>query len=380
MKREENYTVLMAVGLVLTIIAILAFAVYSFGESSRLVKAAEEFSAERVSLGSEIYQAQCVTCHGAQGEGGVGFVLNSKTLLNNTPDEVFFSLIRSGVPNTQMPAWSVDFGGPLTDEDVRNVVAFIRAWEPTAPVIEPVTFEPSPERGAVLFATTCSICHGENGKGGKEAPAINDAARLANLDANWYRQVIKNGRPAKGMPTWGTVLAPAQVDDLVALIDSWREGKTVQASFDITELLNAAIFSLQNEDAASAKLQISRAKMVAPVSAAEILSNAEAQLEADDPTGALKTLEILQAQWPMGDPANGSVIYSERCAVCHGTEGQGGVGKVLKPNEYIQGQKNADLIAFLLVGRPGTAMAGFKGRLADNELADVVTFLRSWQP
>ena len=42
---------------------------------------------------------------------------------------------------TQMPAWSVAYGGPLTDQDVRHVVAFIRSWEPTAPVIEPAVFD-----------------------------------------------------------------------------------------------------------------------------------------------------------------------------------------------------------------------------------------------
>ena len=101
---------------------------------------------------------------------GVGTALNNKSLLKNTFDEVFFSVIRSGVPSTQMPAWSVDFGGPLTDEDIRSVVAFIRAWEPNAPEIEPVVFEPSPERGAMLFATTCEVCHGENGLGQKMNP------------------------------------------------------------------------------------------------------------------------------------------------------------------------------------------------------------------
>lgn len=380
MKREENYTLLMVVGLVLTLAAIFAFAVYSLSESTRLAKASNGFSQERVSLGKNIYDSQCVTCHGAQGEGGVGFVLNSKTLLNNTPDNVFFSLVRSGVPNTQMPAWSVEFGGPLTDEDVRNVVAYIRSWEPTAPVVEPVVIKPSPERGAVLFASTCAICHGDNGKGGKNAPAINDLSRLEKLDANWYRQVIKNGRPAKGMPTWGTVLSPAQIDDLVALIDSWRQGKTVHGSFDITESVNSAIFSLQNNDPGSALIQVQQAISVAPATAAEILSNAEAQLNANDQAGALKTLEYLQSQWPIGDAVKGQDIFQQKCSVCHGAEGQGGVGKVLKPNQFIQSQTNADLVAFLLVGRPGTAMAGFKGRLTESELADVVTFLRTWQP
>ena len=394
MKREEDYTPHMVAGLALTLAAIILLSLYMLapeldtspfkldflGEKGRLELASEEFEKERISRGQKIYQAQCVSCHGTEGEGGVGPALNNKTVLKNTQDEIFFSVIRSGVPSTQMPAWSVDYGGPLTDEDVRDTVAFIRAWEPTAPEILPVVIEPSAERGALLFANTCAVCHGENGAGTEKAPAINDSQRLAGLDNEWYRSVIKNGRPAKGMPTWGTVLNPAQVDDLVALVDSWRQGRAVTAAFDITELLNAAVYSLENQDAGSALLQVSRAQLVAPPVAAEILDSADVQLKAGDTAGALATLKLLQDQWPVGDTVSGQALYAKRCAPCHGPEGLGGVGLALKPNEFIQGLKNAEMIEFLKVGRPGTAMASFKGRLTDAELADIVTFLRTWQP
>ena len=51
----------------------------------------------------------------------------------------------------------------------------------------------------------------------------------------------------------------------------------------------------------------------------------------------------------------------------------------MNPNEYIQATNSADLVKFLQDGRPGTAMAGFKGRLTDEQLADVIAFLRLWQ-
>ena len=381
MKNEPNYEKLMIMGLILTILAIAGFTVYWLQDSTRLVKAAQELERERTSAGAKIYQAQCVSCHGAQGEGGLGFVLNSKQLLKNTPDEVFFSLIRSGVPNTKMPAWSIEFGGPLTDEDIHNVVAFIRAWEPNAPDIQPVVFTPSPERGAVLFNSTCALCHGEDGKGNQTgAPAINNVDRLSQLDNAWYTDVIKNGRPAKGMPTWGTVLSPDQIQDVVALIDSWRKGITVKASFDINEEINAAIFSLENNDPGSSLIHVQRGISVAPEMAAEILRNVEVQLNASDQAGALTNLKYLQENWPIGDPTVGETLYGKKCAVCHGAQGQGGVGLKLKPSEFVQQNTNADLVKFVLAGRTGTAMAGFKGRLTETELADIVAFLRTWQP
>ncbi|MCB9419813.1 MAG: c-type cytochrome [Ardenticatenaceae bacterium] len=377
--KKENYDRYMIIGLVLTLLVLGGLIFYWLGENTRLAKASETFADERVNRGREIYMNQCVSCHGAQGEGGVGFALNDRNLLKNTLDAVFFSIIRSGVPNTQMPAWSVDYGGPLTDEDVRDVVAFIRAWEPTAPEIQPVVFEPDAGRGALLFASTCSLCHGENGMGSDKAPALNDPARLAALQDDWYRDVIKNGRPAKGMPTWGTVLSPEQIEDILALIDAWREGTVVEPEFSVTDLLTSAIFSLQNDDSASAAIQVDRALTVAQGPGAEVLRNAAVQLSNGDSTGALATLEALSAQWPIGDSAAGGEIYSTYCLPCHGAQGEGGIGKQLNPNEFVASNTTPDLVQFILDGREGTAMAGFDGRLDEAQIADVIAFLRLWQ-
>ena len=182
---REDYRTYLQIGLALTVLLVVGFAYYSFNEGARLVNAAENFNEERVARGEQIYQAQCVACHGADGQGGTGPVLNSSQLLKSTQDSVFFSLIRSGVPNTQMPAWSVDFGGLLTDEDVRDLVAFMRAWEPSAPEIDSTVYLPDPQNGALLFSNTCEICHGEYGSGTDQAPRINYPARLASLSDEW---------------------------------------------------------------------------------------------------------------------------------------------------------------------------------------------------
>jgi mono/diheme cytochrome c family protein len=383
MLREENYNRYLIAGLILTLLILAGLSVYIFTENSRLEAAAATFESDRIQHGREIYIEQCASCHGSQGEGGVGTVLNNKTLLKNTFDEVFFSVIRSGVPSTQMPAWSVDFGGPLTDEDIRSVVAFIRAWEPTAPEIEPEVLKPSPTRGALLFETTCAVCHGSEGIGGEIGPDVNEPGRLAEQDDDWYRGVIRHGRPAKGMPTWGTVLSPEQIEDLIALIGEWREGRDVAAEFSVTQLLESAIYSLKGGDPESAAIQVSRASSIADGIGAELLSNATTQLTAGDNAGALETLDILYQQWPVGDPEMGAESYASSCRACHGVNGEGGGGGAfppLNPNDYIQSTSNAEMVAFLLKGRPGTAMAGFDGRLTESELANITAFLRLWQP
>ena len=379
-ERKEDYTRQIVIGLVITLLVIVGLTIYALSEPERLAQAQEEFIAYRVERGDEVYQEQCASCHGAQGEGGVGPALNDRDLLKSTHDDVFFSLVRSGVPGTQMPAWSVGFGGPLTDEDVRDVVAFMRAWEPTAPVIEEILLEPEPSRGALLFSSTCEVCHGENGRGTDDAPAINDPERLSSLDDDWYRGVIRNGRPAKGMPTWGTVLSPVQIEDLVALIGAWREGAEVQPDFSVTALLDSAIYSLEQGDVASALLQVNRAMTVAQGAGLELLRNVTSQLAGGDEAGALASLVAIRDQWPIGDATVGAAVYSTYCSPCHGPQGEGGVGPALQPSDYIHSQNNPDLEEFIRTGRPGTAMAGFADRLADSEIADLIAFLRLWQP
>jgi mono/diheme cytochrome c family protein len=381
MLRKENYDHLLILGLALSLLTLFGFASYIMFEDARIAEAADVLAEERVDHGREIFNEQCSSCHGSSGEGGVGTALNNKTLLQGTPNEIFFSVIRSGVPSTQMPAWSVDYGGPLTDQDILNVVAYLRSWEPTAPVLEPEVFEPSAEEGAILFETTCAICHGKNGVGTEDAPAINNIERLTSLDNDWYRNTIRVGRPAKGMPTWGTVLSPNQIEHLIALLDSWREGIDVVAPFNITDLINDAIFSLEQDDPESAMLQINRALGLMPEGPGkEIMRNADAQLGLGDTDGALATLTILRDQWPIGDPVNGATLYNTYCQPCHGANGEGGVGAQLQPNEFIQANTTADLVAFIQQGRQGTAMAGFSTRLTEQEIADIVAHLRTWQP
>jgi mono/diheme cytochrome c family protein len=278
-----------------------------------------------------------------------------------------------------MPAWSVDFGGPLTDEDIRDTVALMRSWEDSAPEIEPVVFVADDTRGALLFANTCAVCHGENGLGLADAPAINDPQRLQSFSDDWYRDVIRNGRPAKGMPTWGTVLSPNQIEDLLALVDAWREGNEVLPDFEVSNLLDAAIFSLTNDDPQSASLQVDRAIQASSGISAETMRNAQSQIKQGDLAGALATVQALRENWPLGDPVNGGDLYTMHCLACHGAQGEGGIGTALKPNVFVQGLDNTALVQFLAEGRVGTAMAGFADRLTDQELADLVAWLRQWQ-
>jgi len=223
MRVKENYLPHLTLAFGLTLAILDSFQLYLFREPARVAGDLRRDEAQAVQAGQTLFAKNCAPCHGSAGEGDVGPSLNDKQFLNTTSDDVIFSLISSGVPGTEMPAWNQAHGGPLTDEDIRQLVAFLRAWEPTAPDRRATPPVGDPTRGAQIFSSVCAICHGVNGQGTDRAPALNDPLLLNQFDNAWFRDTIMQGRPAQGMPTWGTVLSPEQVTDVIALFDQWRK-------------------------------------------------------------------------------------------------------------------------------------------------------------
>lgn len=86
-----------------------------------------------------------------------------------------------------------------------------------------------------------------------------------------------------------------------------------------------------------------------------------------------------------GDAAKGRELFVQNCARCHGPAGQG----ALQTSAFVAGRSDAELIAFLQIGRPptdplnttGVAMPprGGNPALTDEQLADIVAYIRSLQ-
>jgi len=86
-------------------------------------------------LGSQVFGTNCSGCHGKNAIGGSAPVLNSQQFLKATSDAQIANLVASGVPGTEMPAWSLAFSGPLTDDQILQVVTYLRSLEPKAPSV-----------------------------------------------------------------------------------------------------------------------------------------------------------------------------------------------------------------------------------------------------
>jgi mono/diheme cytochrome c family protein len=200
-----------------------------------------------------LYQTRCAGCHGADGKLGPAPPLNDPIFLAIVPDAGLLRVIREGRTVTPgqkspMPAFARDKGGPLTGEQVKVLAEGIKKrWGPSASGSPPPYVSPTggkggdDKKGLHLFARACARCHGSTGQGEKDGQplrggAINDQAFLALISDQALRRFIITGRPDRGMPAYdGTdhrprdfrALTSEEIDDLVALLRSWREGLEV---------------------------------------------------------------------------------------------------------------------------------------------------------
>jgi len=125
----------LAFGLVFMAVLIVAFPLYRLREPTLRAdaKASQQRSYEKT--GGELFATNCAACHGAQGTGGIAPTLNAKEFLSTTTDDQMAMLITGGVSGSSMSAWSLDYGGPFTDEQIRQLVTYLRTLEPNAPSV-----------------------------------------------------------------------------------------------------------------------------------------------------------------------------------------------------------------------------------------------------
>jgi mono/diheme cytochrome c family protein len=86
-----------------------------------------------------------------------------------------------------------------------------------------------------------------------------------------------------------------------------------------------------------------------------------------------------------GDPGKGKAIYERQCGLCHGAQGKGdgAASQMMKPpaadltGSKVKDKPDAELFQTIQNGRPPTAMPAFKGQLSDQQIHDVVAYIRS---
>lgn len=145
--------------LAVTIVAlfVIGYYFYELGlpgglSQSRLTTQAEAQQVTSIERGYNIYQANCAQCHGVNGEGGKGPILNrqDKLFAHLSPEYIRTMLqvggrYACGNPNSIMPVWSNTGNppGPLNYKQIEDLINFLRAEKGTTyRVLDPSLFEP----------------------------------------------------------------------------------------------------------------------------------------------------------------------------------------------------------------------------------------------
>lgn len=187
------------------------------------------------SIGLDVLYAQnCAGCHGAGGTGGAARGLTDPVFLRIADEGAIREVVAHGVPRTAMPAFAKAAGGALADDQIDEIVRGLRAGRvelesTSAPDPPPysVSAAGDPTRGGVAFATFCSRCHGDDGRGGPSASSIVDEAYLALVSDQSLRTTVIAGRPDLGAPDWrgnvpGRPMSAQDVSDVVAWLAAKR--------------------------------------------------------------------------------------------------------------------------------------------------------------
>ena len=202
---------------ILVLLSFLSFA--SLGACKKT-----EPSPAKLTRGAELYGRMCAVCHGKNGEGYKADQaprLAHPDFQASVSDEQLREAIKNGRSGTTMSAWAKDRAGPLSPEDIEEVIKFLRTWRTSAKVaLDERPLGGDVARAEVLFARECVRCHGARGVGGPNVHIGNP--QLLQLASNGYlRYAIKNGRPGTLMPSFSQTLGDAGVEDLTSLLRTW---------------------------------------------------------------------------------------------------------------------------------------------------------------
>jgi len=117
-----------------------------------------------------------------------------------------------------MAAFGKSQGGPLEEDQIRNLVRYVQSLNYLRP--DSPALPGDVRRGAALYGTHCAACHGPRGEG-KAGPSLSNPYFLISASDSFLTYAIKYGRPDTPMKSFLGELSEQQITDVVAVIRSW---------------------------------------------------------------------------------------------------------------------------------------------------------------
>lgn len=186
-----------------TVFAVLALSV----SIARVPALAQHETAADLLDGERAYRNTCANCHGPDGDVITGIDLARGQFRRSMSDEDLVRIIRTGIPNTPMPASN------MTAEQASKIVAYLRSRAAAARA-GAVTGDAGRGRGIFVGKGGCAGCHRVASDGSGIGPdltrigAVRGALELerslvdpaAEVQANnrFYRVVMRDGTAVTG--------------------------------------------------------------------------------------------------------------------------------------------------------------------------------------
>ncbi|MFC1996785.1 c-type cytochrome [Chloroflexota bacterium] len=187
----------------------------------------ESASGTSLDIGQDLYANNCIACHGDFGEGGpnparrddVIAPISTAEYLKTRDDHTLRSIVAQGQPNFGMSPFGSSFGGPLDDEQIDAIVAFMRSWEADPPVELPPEVDTSSVKLSAdeVYLQLCAQCHGQDGLG-LVGPSLRDPDFRSQNTAQDIFETISNGHEATPMIRWGDLLSGGTIEELTNFI------------------------------------------------------------------------------------------------------------------------------------------------------------------
>jgi cytochrome c oxidase cbb3-type subunit 3 len=186
------------------------------------------------------FRTNCALCHGLGAHGGGrGPDLTRAQEKHVHSDAEMFQVISNGIPGTAMPANGTNGQGVgMTDEEIWQIIAYIRSVEVKAPSKS----AGSAAHGKELFYgdANCSLCHMVEGKGGRVGPELTSVGGSRTPES-----IVDSVRNPSRRLAWGLTEAtkefPQEYETITVVTVDGKQIKGVA--------LNEDSFSVQMMDA-----------------------------------------------------------------------------------------------------------------------------------
>lgn len=254
-------------GILLFIVSTVILVNVGLNEETRMQEFEQHQKAQKIEVGADLFEINCRGCHGLRGEGipGLAPPLNDVHFFTQRLGEVgwqggleeyIVATVSSGrqvstrpdqypgAGSPAMPTWSERYGGPLRDDQIEALAAFILNWEATAvgeaeltqlPTLTPSAAssdDPVVRGQGVYESSGCGACHTIEGiSEGAVGPALTSigetaATRVAGQSAEEYihqsivdpSAYLVEGYDDLMLKTFADTLSSSQLNDLVAFL------------------------------------------------------------------------------------------------------------------------------------------------------------------